>query len=156
MAEEMTDEAGRRTEGQQACAHLRVLYMTEQIEGGLTRGLWECDLYRAKFVPATSAEYAVAQAERVDRGRVATQEEALRWAADHGEEHLKPWVAWSECGDSQRQGFHWWGCDGEFISTWRAGWPQPTETTFPHGAGCKYLQYRAALTPTALAPAEEG
>ena len=61
------DEAGRLAEGQQACAHLRVLYLTEQIEAGRTRGWWACDLCRAKFVPATSAEYAVAQAERVDR-----------------------------------------------------------------------------------------
>ena len=57
----MSDEA-RRPEDQQECAHLRVLYRTEQIEGGRTRGWWACDLCRAKFVTVASAEYAVAQA----------------------------------------------------------------------------------------------
>jgi hypothetical protein len=56
------DVEARRSEGQQACAHLRVVYTTEQIEGDRTRGWWACDLCRAKFVPAASAEYAVAQA----------------------------------------------------------------------------------------------
>jgi hypothetical protein len=56
------DAEARRPEDQPACAHLRVLYTTEQIEGGLTRGWWACDLCLTKFVPAVSAEYAVAQA----------------------------------------------------------------------------------------------
>src|SRR6266404_5173171 len=59
------DAEARRPEDQQACAHPRVLYMTEQIEGGRTRGWWACDLCQVKFVPAVSAEYAVAQAARV-------------------------------------------------------------------------------------------
>jgi hypothetical protein len=57
----VTDEA-RRPEDHQACAHLRVLYATEQIEGGRTRGWWACDSCRAKFTPVASAEHAVAQA----------------------------------------------------------------------------------------------
>jgi hypothetical protein len=56
------DAEARRPEDQQACAHLRVLYTTEQIGGGLTRGGWACDLCRVRFVPVASAEYEVAQA----------------------------------------------------------------------------------------------
>jgi hypothetical protein len=56
------DAEARRSEDQPACAHLRVLYTTEQIEGGRTRGWWACDSCRAKFTPVASAEHAVAQA----------------------------------------------------------------------------------------------
>jgi len=58
----MDEVTRRRLEDQRACAHLRVVYTTEQIEGGLTRGWWACDLCLAKFTPVASAEYTVAQA----------------------------------------------------------------------------------------------
>jgi hypothetical protein len=58
----IADAEARRPEDQQACAHLRVLYMTEQIEGGLTRGWWACDSCQTKFTPVALAEHAVAQA----------------------------------------------------------------------------------------------
>jgi hypothetical protein len=55
----------RRSEGQQACAHLRVVYTTEQIEGGLTRGWWACDLCHREFIPVASAESAWGDPSRV-------------------------------------------------------------------------------------------
>ena len=94
----MTDEA-RRPEDHQACAHPRVLYTTEQIEGGRTRGWWACDLCLMKFTPVASAEYAVAQAVLVDRERVTTLEQAIKehtcsssaaWCARCGHFHVSP------------------------------------------------------------------
>jgi hypothetical protein len=70
------DAEARRPEDQPACAHLRVLYTTEQIEGGRTRGWWACDSCRTKFTPVASAEYAVTQA--VERcAKVAVAERGL-------------------------------------------------------------------------------
>jgi hypothetical protein len=63
----------RRSEGQQACAHLRVVYTTEQIEGGLTRGWWACDLCHREFILVASAESAW----------VVIQPEAAPVPADH-------------------------------------------------------------------------
>lgn len=33
------------------CAHLRVLWVTEDLPNGLTRGWWECDMCKTKFAP---------------------------------------------------------------------------------------------------------
>lgn len=33
------------------CAHQTVRYTTQQLERGQTRGWWECDSCRTKFVP---------------------------------------------------------------------------------------------------------
>jgi hypothetical protein len=74
----MTDEAARQTQNQQACAHLRVLYTTEQIEGGLARGWWACDLCFTKFVPVASAESTWG-----DPCRVCMQTGGHHWTVPH-------------------------------------------------------------------------
>ena len=54
-----------------ACAHLRVMYDTEE-KGGHTVGHWECDSCAGRFIPLT-----VAQREHIDRlADVLTQEHA--------------------------------------------------------------------------------
>jgi len=79
---------------------------------------------------------------------------ALEWAWKHAKESLEPWSAWSECGDSQREGFQCWGCDGEFISEWRTNprWIKPTDATFPHGADCAYVRFKSVLARLAPPP----
>jgi hypothetical protein len=63
---------------QQACAHLRVLYMTEQTEGDRTRGWWACDLCHREFIPVASAESAWG-----DPCRVCMQTRGRHWTVPH-------------------------------------------------------------------------
>jgi len=72
------DETQQRAEDQQACAHLRVFYMTEQIEGGRTRGWWACDLCHREFIPVASAESAWG-----DPCRVCMQTGGRHWTVPH-------------------------------------------------------------------------
>ena len=48
----MTDE--QRLERNGCCAHLKVLWATEEVDG-LTRGWWECSDCHSKFIPERAA-----------------------------------------------------------------------------------------------------
>ncbi len=74
----MKDDETARAKDQQTCAHLRVLYTTEQIEGGRTRGRWACDLCLREFIPVTSAESTWG-----DPCRVCMQTGGRHWTTPH-------------------------------------------------------------------------
>jgi len=42
-----------------ACAHLRIVYKTEELPTGFMRGLWQCDLCQARFVPKLDIDWLV-------------------------------------------------------------------------------------------------
>jgi hypothetical protein len=72
----MKNDETARAENQQACAHLRVLYTTEQIEGGLTRGWWASDLCHREFIPAAESAWG-------DPCRVCLQTGGRHWTVAH-------------------------------------------------------------------------
>ena len=70
----MTDE--QRLERNGCCAHLKVLWATEEVDG-LTRGWWECSDCHSKFIPERAA---LAQLDAARQQLDSTIKDAAAWS----------------------------------------------------------------------------
>src|SRR5690242_5943741 len=52
------------------CAHRKVLWTTEQIESGLTRGWWECSACKIKFMPIPLHEHVIREQTAIIRANL--------------------------------------------------------------------------------------